>query len=39
MDGLVTIRCVFMNPYWAVPAFREALFPQFIALVRQVMKR
>jgi glutamate/tyrosine decarboxylase-like PLP-dependent enzyme len=35
-DGLVMIRCVFMNPYWSVPAFREALFPQFIALVRQI---
>jgi len=36
-DGLLTIRCVFMNPYWAVPAFREALFPQFIALVRRIV--
>jgi len=35
--GLLTIRCVFMNPYWAVPAFREALFPQFIALVRRIV--
>jgi len=35
-EGLLTIRCVFMNPYWAVPAFREALFPQFIALVRRI---
>lgn len=36
--GLLTIRCVFMNPYWAVPAFREALFPQFVALVRQIVE-
>ena len=32
--GMVLIRCVFMNPYWAVPGFRAALFPSFIALVR-----
>ncbi|MBI2260753.1 MAG: decarboxylase [Caulobacterales bacterium] len=32
--GMVLVRCVFMNPYWAVPAFRAALFPSFIALVR-----
>ena len=36
-EGLVMIRCVFMNPYWAVPAFREALFPQFVALVRRIV--
>lgn len=33
--GMVLIRCVFMNPYWAAPAFREALFPQFVDLVRR----
>jgi glutamate/tyrosine decarboxylase-like PLP-dependent enzyme len=33
--GMVLIRCVFMNPYWAAPEFREALFPPFIALVRE----
>ncbi|WP_292064474.1 pyridoxal phosphate-dependent decarboxylase family protein [Brevundimonas sp. UBA7664] len=32
--GMVLVRCVFMNPYWAAPEFREALFPPFIALVR-----
>ena len=32
--GMVLIRCVFMNPYWAVPGFRAALFPSFIVLVR-----
>jgi glutamate/tyrosine decarboxylase-like PLP-dependent enzyme len=31
--GMVLVRCVFMNPYWAAPEFREALFPPFIALV------
>ncbi|WP_332677104.1 pyridoxal phosphate-dependent decarboxylase family protein [Brevundimonas sp.] len=35
--GLFLIRCVFMNPYWAAPDFREVLFPQFIALVRQAL--
>ncbi|HEY0600378.1 pyridoxal phosphate-dependent decarboxylase family protein [Brevundimonas sp.] len=33
--GMVLVRCVFMNPYWAAPEFREALFPPFIALVRE----
>ncbi|MEJ6790868.1 pyridoxal-dependent decarboxylase [Brevundimonas sp. BR2-1] len=34
-SGMVLIRCVFMNPYWAAPEFREALFPPFIVLVRE----
>lgn len=29
-DGLLMIRCVFMNPYWAAPAVRRALLPQFV---------
>lgn len=33
--GMVLVRCVFMNPYWAAPEFRAALFPPFIALVRE----
>lgn len=33
--GMVLVRCVFMNPYWAAPAFCAALFPSFIALVRE----
>lgn len=33
--GMVLVRCVFMNPYWAAPGFRTALFPPFIALVRE----
>ena len=37
--GMVLVRCVFMNPYWAAPEFREALFPPFIALVREVIGR
>ncbi|WP_292100357.1 pyridoxal-dependent decarboxylase [Brevundimonas sp.] len=37
--GLVLVRCVFMNPYWAGPAFRTALFPPFIALLREVIAR
>lgn len=35
--GLALIRCVFMNPYWAAPDVRAALFPQFIALVRRTL--
>ncbi|WP_298744626.1 pyridoxal-dependent decarboxylase [uncultured Brevundimonas sp.] len=35
VPGLVLVRCVFMNPYWAAPEFRDALFPPFIALVRE----
>lgn len=35
--GLVLIRCVFMNPYWAAPDFRATLFPQFIAMVRHAL--
>lgn len=31
--GMVLVRCVFMNPYWAAPEYRAALFPSFIALV------
>lgn len=37
-EGLVMIRCVFMNPYWSVPAYREALVPQFIALIRRIVQ-
>ncbi|HYD27058.1 pyridoxal phosphate-dependent decarboxylase family protein [Brevundimonas sp.] len=37
--GMVLVRCVFMNPYWAAPEFREALFPPFIALVRESLDR
>ena len=33
--GMVLVRCVFMNPYWAAPELRAALFPAFIALVRE----
>ena len=33
--GMVLVRCVFMNPYWAAPEYRAALFPPFIALVRE----
>lgn len=32
--GMVLVRCVFMNPYWAAPEFRAALFPPFVDLVR-----
>ena len=32
--GMVMIRCVFMNPYWASPDIRDHLIPEFIALVR-----
>ena len=32
--GLVAIRCVFMNPYWCVPAIREELAPRFVQGVR-----
>lgn len=35
--GLVMIRCVFMNPYWAAPNIRDRLIPQFIRLVRAVV--
>lgn len=37
--GMVLVRCVFMNPYWAAPGFRTALFPPFIALVREGLGR
>ncbi|MBW8305008.1 MAG: hypothetical protein K0M78_14005 [Brevundimonas sp.] len=37
--GMVLVRCVFMNPYWAAPEFRTALFPPFIALVREGLGR
>lgn len=37
-SGLVMIRCVFMNPYWSVPAYRDALFPQFIAHIRRIVE-
>lgn len=33
--GMVLVRCVFMNPYWAAPEFRSALFPPFVDLVRE----
>lgn len=33
-DHLVLIRCVFMNPFWSVPAIRESLIPEFIEEVR-----
>lgn len=32
---MALIRCVFMNPYWADPKARAALFPAFIALVQE----
>lgn len=31
--GLVLVRCVFMNPYWAAPDLRAALFAEFADLV------
>ncbi len=34
-DGLVLVRCVFMNPYWADPANRALLFPQIADFVRR----
>jgi len=37
--GMVLVRCVFMNPYWAAPGFRTALFPAFIALVQEGLGR
>ena len=37
--GMVLVRCVFMNPYWAAPELRAALFPAFIALVRDGLRR
>ena len=37
--GMVLVRCVFMNPYWAAPGYRAALFPPFIALVREGLGR
>ena len=37
--GMVLVRCVFMNPYWAAPECRAALFPPFIALVREGLGR
>lgn len=33
--GMALVRCVFMNPYWAAPEYRTALFPAFIDLVRR----
>jgi glutamate/tyrosine decarboxylase-like PLP-dependent enzyme len=33
--GMVLVRCVFMNPYWAAPEYRTALFPAIIDLVRR----
>ncbi len=37
--GMVLVRCVFMNPYWAAPEYRAALFPPFIGLVREGLGR
>lgn len=34
-DGLVLVRCVFMNPYWADPANRGLLFPQIAGFIRR----
>jgi len=34
---LVLIRCVFMNPYWASEAIRDAMVPQFAATIRQAL--
>ncbi len=34
-DGLVLVRCVFMNPYWADPANRSLLFPQIADFIRR----
>ena len=31
------VRCVFMNPYWAAPAVRRALIPQFVECLRKVI--
>src|SRR5690606_28047423 len=36
--GMVLVRCVFMNPYWAGAQFREVLFPPFIDLVRDSLE-
>jgi len=36
-DGLLMVRCVFMNPYWAAPAVRRALIPQFVECLRKVI--
>ncbi len=33
--GLVLVRCVFMNPYWADPANRTELLPRMIEVVRR----
>lgn len=29
-ESVTMIRCVFMNPYWAVPTLRDHLIPEFI---------
>ncbi len=34
-DQLVLLRCVFMNPFWAKDTVRDALTPQFIAMLAQ----
>lgn len=34
-DGLVLVRCVFMNPYWADAANRALLFPQIADFIRR----
>ncbi len=35
VPGLVLIRCVFMNPYWAATSNRTLLFPQFADFIRR----
>lgn len=35
--GLVMIRCVFMNPYWASDGLRDHLIPLFADLIRRVV--
>jgi glutamate/tyrosine decarboxylase-like PLP-dependent enzyme len=36
-DRLVLIRCVFMNPYWASAAVRDAMLPQFADTIRRAL--
>lgn len=33
-EGLVLVRCVFMNPYWSAARNRKLLFPQFADFIR-----
>lgn len=37
-SGLVLVRCVFMNPYWASPKVRERLLPRFVALIAETIE-